>query len=801
MTSLSGVSELLLRWEELQEQAQPLSAGDLCRDHPELLAELRRRIGALQAMEPALDITGLAATVDAPAASLAGMPAVPGYEVLGELGRGGMGVVYKARQVGLNRLVALKMILAGPYAGPQQLARFRSEVEAVAQLKHANIVPIYEVGRQDSQPYFSMELVEGGSLATKLDAAPQPPDASARLVQTLALAMEAAHQCGIVHRDLKPGNILLTADGTPKITDFGLAKKLEGEPGVSNGEPGVSNGEPGVSTPGGLTASGAVLGTPSYMALEQVGAFNRAPQGRAGRIGPTTDVYALGAVLYEMLTGRPPFRGTTAIETLEQVRSQEPVPPSQLRPRVPRDLQTICLKCLAKDPGKRYPSAQGLAADLARFLRHEPIQARPTPVWERALKWVRRRPAAAALLAMSMAAAAVLLIVVGLYNARLKRERDEARRQHDQATVNLQLARRAVDRYCTHLGRTLLAHQDNLEGLRKDLLLAAVQFNEQFLRQQADDPSARADLAASYGNLALFYMAGEQMRQAETANRKALGLREQLVRDHPGDPAYQDDVATSHSNLGLVYVATGRHAEAEQAFRKAIRVRERLAREQPQDTEFSVGLAACYGNLANVIGDRGRAAEALGWYARAIPLLEGAVARAPGLLVARRYLQNVRWGRAKALAGLGRHREALADWDEASKLDDGQGLAQLQLGRADALARLGEHGQAVAVARTLLGKARLAAGDLYNLACVYSLASAASRRDGRLPPKEQGLLAEQYARDAIEVLKEAQTAGFFSSADNLELAMKDNDLDALHGREDFKTLLTTLEHQAERAPR
>ncbi|HEV3258733.1 MAG TPA: serine/threonine-protein kinase, partial [Gemmataceae bacterium] len=295
--------------------------------------------------------------------SAASPPAPGGYEILEELGRGGMGVVYKARQVALNRLVALKTILAAEHAGPEQRARFRTEAEAVARLRHPNIVQIHEVGEQGGRPFLSLEFIEGGSLAARLDGTPWPAAEAAQLIEALARAIHAAHQQGIVHRDLKPANILLSlvpgllsfaeehGQGTtdegqraiPKITDFGLAKLLDGEPGVS--------------TPGGLTVSGAVLGTPSYMAPEQA-------EGKSGKVGPLADQYALGAILYELLTGRPPFRGATLLETLAQVCGQEPVPPHLLQPRVPRDLETVCLKCLQKEPHKRYPSAHDLADDL-----------------------------------------------------------------------------------------------------------------------------------------------------------------------------------------------------------------------------------------------------------------------------------------------------------------------------------------------------------------------------------------------------------------------------------------------------
>jgi WD40 repeat protein len=306
-----------------------------------------------------------------------------GYEILGELGRGGMGVVYKARQTGLGRLVALKMILSGSQAGRDQVARFKTEAEAIARLQHPNIVQVYEVGEHEGRPYFSLELCEGGSLDRKMAGAPVPPEQAARLTETLARAISAAHRANVIHRDLKPANVLLSADGTPKITDFGLAKKL-GEVGQ--------------------TQTGDVMGTPSYMAPEQA-------QGKKD-IGPAADVYSLGAILYELLTGRPPFKAATMMETLVQVINDEPVPPRQLNPGVPRDLETICLKCLEKKLVRRYESAAGLAEDLERWLRGEPIQARASGALERAVKWAKRQPTLAVLwgiiLLLSLAGVAAL---------------------------------------------------------------------------------------------------------------------------------------------------------------------------------------------------------------------------------------------------------------------------------------------------------------------------------------------------------------------------------------------------------
>lgn len=306
-----------------------------------------------------------------PAPSDTSWPKVHGYEIVGELGRGGMGVVYKARQLGLKRLVALKMILAGAHADPKDLARFRVEAEAAARLQHTNIVHVYEVGEQNGLPYFSLELVEGGSLDRKLNRTPLPPREAAQLCEVLARAVHAAHQAGIVHRDLKPANVLLTQDGQPKITDFGLAKQLDAE---------VQQ-----------TKSGAIMGTPSYMSPEQAA-------GKTQVIGPAADIYALGAILYEMLVGAPPFRGTTSLDTILLVLAGDLVPPTRLQPKVPRDLETICLKCLEKEPNRRYASAQDLAEDLRRFQAGETILARPASLPERLWRWCRRNPIAASLL-------------------------------------------------------------------------------------------------------------------------------------------------------------------------------------------------------------------------------------------------------------------------------------------------------------------------------------------------------------------------------------------------------------------
>jgi tetratricopeptide (TPR) repeat protein len=293
-----------------------------------------------------------------------------------------MGVVYQARQCSLKRLVAVKMILAGAHTDPKVRARFRTEAEAVARLQHPNIVNIYEVGESDGRPFLSLEYIDGGSLLRQIAGTARPEREAARLVETLARAVHYTHQRGILHRDLKPNNVLLTADGTPKITDFGLAKILGADAGPTRTE--------------------TLLGTPSYMAPEQAA-------GNAKQVGPAADVYSLGAILYELLTGRAPFQGDTPLSTLEQVRTQEPVPPRRLRRSVSVDLETICLKCLRKEPCRRYRNAEGLADDLRCFLDGQPIRARPVPVWQRLWRSAWRRPA---LIARALAAVALVCVVL-----------------------------------------------------------------------------------------------------------------------------------------------------------------------------------------------------------------------------------------------------------------------------------------------------------------------------------------------------------------------------------------------------
>jgi WD40 repeat protein len=394
------------------------------------------------------------------------LPSFGDFEVLQEIARGGMGVVYRAKQLSLNRVVALKMILAGRLASAADLQRFRNEAESAALMDHPGIVPIYDVGEHQGQPWFSMKLIEGGSLAEHLPRFRGEMSAAVQLLVEVASAVHYAHQHGILHRDLKPANILLDGDGRPLVTDFGLAKRVEGDAS--------------------LTQSGAIVGTPSYMAPEQA-------SGTRGGLTTAVDTYSLGAILYWMLTGRPPFQADDPLETLLQVREQPPVPPHALDPRIDRDLEMICLKCLEKEPARRYRSAADLADDLERWRRGEVIAARPAGLAVRLLKWVRRRPALAV-----MAGLTVLVLLLGLFGlgmrsqlsatekawqmetehakneSSLREQADEARRKATLALRQAEQQKRLAESvlYINRVGR---AHND---WLNNDLLQARLRLGE-----------------------------------------------------------------------------------------------------------------------------------------------------------------------------------------------------------------------------------------------------------------------------------------------------------------------------------
>jgi serine/threonine protein kinase len=657
MATSDRIAELLLQWEEAKNQGNFLTPQQLCKNCPELLDDVTRCIQELQSLERKLSPpdnslepwTGSAAPTDDTADTVksgesggavvtSALPQLPGYEILGLLGRAGMGVVYKARQLVPERIVALKMIRAGELADAEDLARFLNEVEAAARLRHPHIIQVYEVGNYQGRPYFTMEYMEGGSLADVLRAGPLTAREAAGLVEPLARAVQAAHEQGIVHRDLKPGNILLpglasaetrtepvTFPSRPserkwdaKIADFGLAKRLEGGPG--------------------LTRTSAILGTPSYMAPEQAA-------GKGKEVGPAADIYALGAVLYECLCGRPPFKAATPYDTVMQVLSEEPAAPRLLQPKLPRDLETICLKCLEKEPSKRYASALELAEELARFRAGEPIRARPIRSWERAVKWGKRRPAVAALLIILLLAVTTGLVAsltlwlraerqrqaAEVARAEAEQQRDETQLERQRADDNLARSVKLVDDYFTSVAADPRLKQQDLHLLRKKLLETAVPVYQKFTAQKGDDPTYRLLQGRALLSLALLRAELGDKEQAARDSGQAAEVFSALAAREGGLPAYRLELARAYRARGSALAALGRRLEAEQIYRQAIAVSGQLVREYPGVPDHHQELAADYNNLGILLYDLGRNEEAIQVYKQTLPIRERLASEHPAV--------------------------------------------------------------------------------------------------------------------------------------------------------------------------
>ena len=582
----------------------------------------------------------------------ADLSAPPGYELLEELGRGGMAIVFKARQQSLNRLVALKMILAGQFATEQALARFRQEAQAVAQLQHSGIVQIHEVGEHHGLPFLSLEFVPGGTLQNWLNGRPLPVETAARLIESLARTMYFAHERGVIHRDLKPANVLLSiAPGShdshptvalndlpndsstdsmlplPKISDFGLARLINDESE--------------------LTTTGQVIGTPSYMAPEQAGQANDSA-------GPAPDIYSLGAILYETLTGRPPFQAATILQTLEQVRDQEPVPPRQLQPRLPVDLETICLKCLEKSPTRRYPTALALADDLARFLNHEPIAARPSGMIERSRKWIHRRPVVAALLAL------IGVLTIGGWGAILReagrtslearranqnestarRERDQAEKERRiaeterengreaqaRAEANFLKATEVVTKF-SELGNQL-QNEARQQQTSSRIFDAALEFYENVLVEHGDDPLVRFQAASAFLRAGeIREILGQQDRSTVLIDR-AVELIEGLIAE--------DNSVANRRQLAIalrLQATNARHfvdlKKAEPAYRQALTVLESLVRDNPDDVTDATHRGKVRVSFGVMLKATDRIEESLTLHREAIDILRSVVARWP----------------------------------------------------------------------------------------------------------------------------------------------------------------------------
>ncbi len=579
---------------------------------------------------------------------------VPGYEILAEIGRGGMGVVYKARHIRLDRLVALKMILAGAHASDDQIARFHIEARAVARIQHPGIVQIHEDGDFDGLPYFSLEFVPGGSLSQFINGRPQAPRVAATMVMALCRAMAEAHARGIIHRDLKPANVLLTPDHQPKITDFGLAKQMEGDSQQ--------------------TRSGAIMGTPSYMAPEQA-------WGQTRDIGPLSDQYALGAILYEMIVGRPPLQGATPLETLELVRNQEPVPPTRLQPRTPTDLETICLKALQKDPAKRFPDAGSMAEDLRRFLDGEPIVARPVGAPERLWRWCKRNPRVAGL------AAAVVLMGIAItagsvaFAASLKAlnaELAESYKKEEQAKKDAQENERAA---ILAKNDAIAARNAEADALKKErqarekaeaLVQGAFAQNRNALEAQR--------VLSVLLNQRLLSIPGTQALREELINTTLTGLEatiaslEQLgtvARDQEGFAVATRTLAGINQRAGLIAMEYGKYDETTRYFRRMEELSEQLAAAEPDALEPLKVKASVKATLGDFQMDRiGDAGAALKYFDQALALRRQWLAREPSNDEAQRGVANMLGAIAGARLRLGDPARARALYREEIELRD-----------------------------------------------------------------------------------------------------------------------------------
>lgn len=496
-------------------------------------------------------------------------PDVPGYRIDEELGRGGMGVVYRAEQLALGRAVALKMIRSGALAGTAEVERFHIEALALARAQHAHIIQIFEVGQCAGQPYLALEYVAGGTLADRLAGKPQPPRAAAALVELLARAVQHAHECGIVHRDLKPANVLLTATGEPKVTDFGLARRLDGI---------------------GQTQPGALMGTPSYMSPEQA---------RGLAASTAADVYALGAILYELLTGRPPFLGEGVADTLRQVVEHDPVTPRRLQASVPRDLETVCLKCLEKEPARRYGTAAALADDLHRYLDGQSVVARPAGLVRKSWLWCRRRPAQALL-----AAALVLAIVTGMIGISWQayeaaRARDHALTARDDAERERAGFETLAETYRL-LGQGATTQAVTMESARQRqqrMLTALADARDHLATLIRDHPThrLRGHLAEVHTALAVLNATQGKSKDARTEADRARELLAQgdttAKASRLGDRAFV---------LGALYMNLKAPAEARQLFSRAVEHHRQALDEAPNDTGRRKALSIAYYHLGEM---------------------------------------------------------------------------------------------------------------------------------------------------------------------------------------------------------
>jgi serine/threonine-protein kinase len=635
--------EWLARFPDLGPELERFFAGQ---DH---VGGLLVSLGPQPSAERTVTGTDWPAREPSPSAG-ACLPYFGDYELLEEVARGGMGVVYRAQQKSLNRTVALKMILAGRLASAADVQRFHTEAEAAANLDHPHIVPIHEIGEHEGQHYFTMKFIEGGSLAQHGSRLRHDAPAIARLLATVARAVHHAHQRGLLHRDLKPANILLDLQGQPHLTDFGLARRLTGDPG--------------------LTRTGTAVGTPSYMAPEQA----------AGpRMATTTaaDVYSLGAILYELLTGVPPFRAEHPLETLRQVLEREPVRPRSIDATVDRDLETICLKCLEKDPHRRYASAAELADDLERLLRNEPVRARRIGALERLRRWCRRRPVIAGLsaaLALSLVVGTVVVVwewrAAEAHSRRAEWERDRAATERGRAEEAFRQAHEAVNDFCIKVSDGPMRDAAGLQPVRRELLQSALAYYDRFLHERGQDPALRREMADTHYRIATITSMLGPKAQAVEAYHRALEVYQDLLSSEPTSVSLRTSLAETHARLGMLQYETGRPTAALASYREAVRRYEELLSEQPGNDPLQNGTAAVYSHLGELHRWAGRVPAAFECMSRAQDLQQELVERHPRVAEYRANLARMLCRRANIEAARGHHDDARAIYAKASAMQE-----------------------------------------------------------------------------------------------------------------------------------
>lgn len=733
------------------------------------------------------------------------------FQLIERIGVGSFGEVFKAIDTELDRTVAIKIPRGTNVQMQQDTERFFREARSAAQLRHPGIVSLYDAGQSEGVYFLVSEYIQGSTLAERLSAKRYAIRDAAEFIAEVAAALNYAHERGVVHRDIKPSNIMIDLEGRPHIMDFGLAKRVAEE---------IT-----------LTLDGQVLGTPAYMSPEQA-------KGDVRSVDSRSDIYSLGTILYELVTGELPFSGHMRM-LLVQVIQDEPRPPRRLNDQIPRDLETICLKAMAKQPAWRYPTASALVEDLQRFLRGEPIRARPTGRTERLWRWARRRPAVAALSGLSCIALLGMFFGSLYYNARLNSALQNETEHQARAENNFKKARDAVDRMLTQVGEN-----KELEGIpmwqahREKLLNDAMEFYRGFIvendepavrreagrayhrvghisillgkRQQAEESLKHAiaiqqqlvddfpvetednhNLALSYSMLGELYRTGSRFVEAEKQDENALNIQERLAISFPNRVEFRYESAKSYGHLGYTWMTLGRNTEAKVAIDKSIEIFDQLVRENNSEINFQFSFAYFVGTKALLKREEGNFIDSIILNTKAIQTLEGALDREPNSFEGKYFLLQNLMHRAETLVRLGRESEARKDWERIVKVGESQIHPDLCVQRAMSLARLGKHAAAVAEIDAMEAKGIEPDQGLYNFACTYSLAIVAAERDLNLTESERSKLAQEYGKRAVEMLRKARDRGFFTPF-TINYLENDSDLSALRSLEDFRLLLQEL---------